>query len=849
MDKENRPNREELRNDPSSLWEHLDNPEEAFGGGEAKQGVAPEAETMSVASGFSEAGSSIIDPHKWELYFREKDKGVNKDETYYRKVMQAIATWNNLSPSERATYLSTGQYTDSITEDLISTLTSGRIIDMHKKPTFGGGGGGGGGHFPGGGGHYPGGGGHFPGGGGHFRGGEHLPDGGHSRNSEGLRRRFPFPWRRIMNIPKGTPENGVPSGEIPSNAPSDGMPSDEIPESEIPSAIPGGEMPSNAPSGGMPSDEIPESEIPSAIPRGRIPQDGIPGEEITGGDMPSSTPSGEAPSGEIPESETPSTIPGGEMPGGGISEGEIPSGEVSGDEDEIPSNKPEKEEDEETEGEKVYVIIKVVKKEELPPEEQEAVEETVRKETNKVIGALKRSALLAVLTLALLKNPIDQTNIPAEQRIVATSQHEEETQYPGREYEREMTEEERQELVEKLLRDCKLGDTIEAPSGLVLHRSSDYQYVVELGGEDVTVTIGESEYRAEGEYTMDRISFTERGGAGPIIASYHYNEGDRGSFQDLLEETREKTGYEGQIGIHVHLDGPNGGIELSGQTGWTEDFASVFVPEGTTITEQIPSHYEHYTVTDRYTSQGEIPEDGTIKLKGENGKEVFVNILNPDGTYRKHGDTIIGSDGCAYQIESIAIQEGTTENRLNLLKLAHDIAMIGIAGTGIAIAMSGNRKREGEPEDSSTETNTEGGGTGPSPELEAKREYMELNGEQLIRLTKIFTERTGDRAPEIAKKFAEKAGIEIPEQPNETETAPSEASGEAESDEQTVFDQMTDAEMLLAQALLIKHDEVTLRELSEEVGLDLEEYANLILNGAQETADEATNQTQEETQQ
>ena len=844
MDKENRPNREELRDDPSSLWEHLDNPEEAFGGGEAKQGVAPEAETMSVASGFSEAGSSIIDPHKWELYFREKDKGVNKDETYYRKVMQAIATWNNLSPSERATYLSTGQYTDSITKDLISTLTSGRIIDMHKKPTFGGGGGGGGGHFPGGGGHYPGGGGHFPGGGGRFRGGGHLPDGEHSRSGEKLRRRFPFPWRRIMDIPKETPENGVLSG---------GMPSGEIPGSETPSAIPGGEMPSSAPSGEVPSGEMPSSTPSSEVPSGRMPSGEIPESEtpsaIPDGEIPSSTPSGEVPSGGMPEGETPSAIPGGEIPGGEISEDEIPGGEVSGEEDEIPSNKPEKEEDEETEGEKVYVIIKVVKKEELPPEEQEAVEETVREETNKVIGALKRSALLAVLTLALLKNPIDQTNIPAEQRIVATSQHEEETQYPGREYEREMTEEERQELVEKLLRDCKLGDTIEAPSGLVLHRSSDYQYVVELGGEDVTVTIGESEYRAEGEYTMDRISFTERGGAGPIIASYHYNEGDRGSFQDLLEETREKTGYEGQIGIHVHLDGPNGGIELSGQTGWTEDFASVFVPEGTTITEQIPGHYEHYTVTDRYTSQGEIPEDGTIKLKGENGKEVFVNILNPDGTYRKHGDTIIGSDGCAYQIESIAIQEGTTESRLNLLKLAHDIAMIGIAGTGIAIAMSGNRKREDEPENSSVETNTEGGGVGPSPELETKREYMELNGEQLIRLTKIFTERTGDRAPEIAKKFAEKAGIEIPEQPNETESVPSEASGEAESDEQTVFDQMTDAEMLLAQALLIKHDEVTLRELSEEVGLDLEEYANLILNGAQETADEATNQTQEETQQ
>ena len=46
---------------------------------------------------------------------------------------------------------------------------------------------------------------------------------------------------------------------------------------------------------------------------------------------------------------------------------------------------------------------------------------------------------------------------------------------------------------------------------------------------------------------------------------------------------------------------------------------------------------------------------------------------------------------------------------------------------------------------------------------------------------------------------------------------------------------MTDAEMLIAQALLIKHDEATLRDLSEQIGIDLEEYADQIINGKPES--------------
>lgn len=103
MNPEKRPNREEQRDDPSAMWAHLGD-HVKFRGHVAEQ-EQPKTYLMRVATGFTKSKIDTIDPQKWELWFRDKDNGVNKDETYYRKVMQAIETWNS-TPLTRASCLS-----------------------------------------------------------------------------------------------------------------------------------------------------------------------------------------------------------------------------------------------------------------------------------------------------------------------------------------------------------------------------------------------------------------------------------------------------------------------------------------------------------------------------------------------------------------------------------------------------------------------------------------------------------------------------------------------------------------------------------------------------------------------
>lgn len=554
------------------------------------------------------------------------------------------------------------------------------------------------------------------------------------------------------------------------------------------------------------------------------------GERPTGGDGPSND-EGDPTGGKGPIGPT-----GGEKPHGPTDTpeepDEKPEEEDPGDDSTGSEDEPDDPEVEEVK-EESYTIIKQIKRSELTPAEREVIDEKARTQKKKFLERLKLGSLALLLALTMLIPPFDNVTHPPTGSVTATTQETVVTHHPATEVQREITSEEeqkiREELVEKLLQDTSLGDTIEAPHGLVLHNSSDYQYVVEQGGKDKTVTIGGSQYRAEGEYTIDRVSFTDE--EGKIIKAYHIESGDSGSIQELLQRTRQESGYEGEISIHIHLDGPNGGGELSGQTGWTEGFGTEFVDEDqipSTVTETIPAYDTESTVTHEYSGESSDITNGNIEIENENGQKVFINVLNPDGSYRAEGDTVIGSDGNIYQIQSITTTEGTTEKKLNLLKLAHDAAMVAIAATGVGIAIARNRRREGEEAVEEGSTATVEGGVAPTPEYETEREIIELNGEQLVRLTKIFSEKAGDLAPQIAQELATKAGIEIPEQSDETEATAPEETG-------TIFDQMTDAEMLIAQALLIKHDEATLRDLSEQIGIDLEEYADQIINGKPES--------------
>ena len=774
MNPEKRPNREEQRDDPSAMWAHLGD-HVKFHGHVAEQ-EQPKTYSMRVATGFTKLKIDTIDPQKWELWFRDKDNGVNKDETYYRKVMQAIETWNSVPSQERLAFLRTGQYTENITDDLVSTLTSGRIIDIRAPerplpPPFGG-----------------------------EHGGDDDDNDDEEEEDDGDNRGGSTGGGKGPHGPIG------PIGPIGPTGPT-GPTGGERPTSPT-----GGEKPTGEDDSSDDDDE--EDPHGPAGPTG--------GGKGPIGPIGPTGPTGEDDSSDDEDDPTGAPEEPDKKPGE-----EDPNDDSTGSEDE--PDDPEVEEVKE----ESYTIIKQIKRSELTPAEREIIDEKAKTQKKKFLERLKLGSLALLMALTMLIPPYDNVTHPPTGSVTATTQETVVTHHPATEVQREITSEEeqkiREELVEKLLQDTSLGDTIEAPHGLVLHNSSDYQYVIEQGGKDKTVTIGESQYRAEGEYTIDRVSFTDE--EGKIIKAYHIESGDSGSIQELLQRARQESSYEGEISIHIHLDGPNGGGELSGQTGWTEGFGTEFVDEDqipSTVTETIPAYDTESTVTHEYSGESSDITNGNIEIENENGQKVFINVLNPDGSYRAEGDTVIGSDGNIYQIQSITTTEGTTEKKLDLLKLAHDAAMVAIAATGVGIAIARNRKREGEEAVEEGSTATVEGGVAPTPEYETEREIMELNGEQLVRLTKIFSEKAGDRAPQIAQELATKAGIEIPEQSDETEATAPEETG-------TIFDQMTDAEMLIAQALLIKHDEATLRDLSEQIGIDLEEYADQIINGKPES--------------
>ena len=746
--------REDQRKDRDAMWQDLKNIPFKRTWARVAELEEPKTYRMQIVPRFfSLMNQTKIDTPKWQHYFKdEQDKGANKDETEYNKVLQAVEAWNNASQESRKKFLETGEYSDEITGDMISLLTEQRIIGFADSEP---GGGGGGGHGGGGGGHeggHDGGDGH---GGGHH-GGDDGPRGGGPRGGE---------------KPRG---GDTHDGDGPGITP--------VPPYEGP----------------KPHPEDEDTDEPK--PENDDGDDKQPGDDI------------EQPIPEDPGNETKPDDPGDDK-------------EKPEDPEDDPEDDPEEPEALEEEKETVFTIIKRFLKRELTDEEKEAIAEKVKKEKDKFLQRLAAGTAMVMIALMLFIPPVDTVQNPNNVSVSGEGTRVEQTYHPASEHERT--------LIEKLLQDTSLGDTVELPSGTVLHNSSDYELVRELGGNDPTVTIGESSLRAEGEYTLDRVSFLDEDGN--IIDAYHIEDGDNGSIQDLLQQTRQNSGYEGKISISCHFDGPNGGGELSGQTGWSAGFGTEFgvdesqIPD--TVIETEPAYTTEDTITYEYHGEGTDAANGQIEVTTSEGKTVTIDVMKPDGTYRSAGETVIGSDGNAYQIESIDIQDGGTSQKLNLLKLGHDLAMLGLAGTGIALALSGRRKREeGEPGGD--------GDTEATPEFVTERERMELNGEQLVRLTKIFSERAGDTSEEIAEEMAEKAGVTIPLDIDIATTTPEELEKYlTESRADGIFSDMTYPEELMARTLLAKHDEATLEDLSQRIGMDLEELADQILNGTPEWAE------------
>ena len=799
-------NREGLRDNPDDLWAHVGDDE--YYSGNTSEAERPETYRMQIVSGFAGSEVATIDSRQWELWFRDKDNGVNKDESYYNKVMQAIAAWNNVSTSERITFLRTGKYTTAINEDLIGTLTSGRIIGFQHKESGPHGPLGGGRHgedddTDDGGSHGP----RGPFGGGRWHGEDddtssdekHGPLGELRRHESDkkLRRR----GSAVFHMPLGL---GRSTQAIP---PTRAIVRDEA-------IVHGTATITSKPISREPKTYVGEAHVePEPRIHGEVfvtSKPKIDGKvtitsEPKGGDDPDMTPE--------PDDHTADPEP--------------------------ISHDPEAEKPQENE---TFEIIKIIHGRELPPEEQEAVAEEVDKK-KKLLAALGRTGYLALVVPLLAVSPVSAEDYGPAAHVTATTTETTTTQYPSIEREQEIPADEHEQIlydmVAQELRKISLGDEVEVPYGTVLHNSSDPGMVEKIGGQDPIVIIGENSLRPEGKYKVDRVAFLDE--EGTIIATFDLEDGDSGDIIQLIQQLRSETGYEDAVKISLHYSMPTDKGDLP--TGWTDDYVEKLlikkeeqIPE--TITVMIPGQTIETTIEKEYSGESDdlFKHNGRIAIENEDGQIVQLFVLDREGGVLPAGSKVTGSDGRTYEIKNVTVEDRHVKFTINPLAVAH---IATIAGLMAALAYAGGKKQEAEPKEGIGEA----GADGTKPETEIEREMMELNSEQLIRLAEIFTQKAGNSAHDIAVEFAAKAGIETAEEePRETTATEGGAESATEevntddtkrAEESPVFKNMTEDEALLAKALLAKHDEVTLHDLSKRVGIDLDEYADQIINGTQ----------------
>lgn len=796
-------NREGLRDNPDDLWAHVGDDE--YYSGNTSEAERPETYRMQIVSGFAGSEVATIDSHQWELWFRDKDNGVNKDEAYYNKVMQAIAAWNNVSTSERITFLRTGKYTTAINEDLISTLTSGRIIGFQHKES--------GPHGP-------------------LGGGRHGED-DDTDDSRSHGPHDPFGGKRWhgKNDGTGSSERHGPLGELRRHESDKKLGRRGSAVFHLPLGL-GRSTQAIPPTRAIVRDEaiVHGTATITSKPISREPKTYVdeahvePEPRIHGEVFVTSEPKVDSDPDTAPE-------PVSRNP-------ETKSDDPATDPEPI-SHDPEAEKPQENE---TFEIIKIIRRRELPPEEQEAVAEEVDKK-KKLLAALRRTGYLALVVPLLAVSPIDPEAHGPAAHVTATTTETTTTQYPSIEREQEIPADEHEQIlydmVAQELRKISLGDEVEVPYGTVLHNSSDPGMVEKNGGQDPIVIISENSLRPEGKYKVDRVAFLDE--EGTIIATFDLEDGDSGDIIQLIQQLRSETGYEDAVKISLHYSMPTDKGDLP--TGWTDDYVEKLlikkeeqIPE--TITVMIPGQTIETTIEKEYSGESDdlFKHNGRITIENEDGQIVQLFVLDREGGVLPAGSKVTGSDGRTYEIKNVTVEDRHVKFTINPLAVAH---IATIAGLMAALAYAGSKEREAEPKEGIGEA----GADGTKPETEIEREMMELNSEQLIRLAEIFSQKAGDNAHDIAVEFATKAGIETAEEePRETtatEGGPESATEEVNTDdtkraeESPVFKNMTEDETLLAKALLAKHDEVTLHDLSERVGIDLDEYADQIMNGTQ----------------
>lgn len=108
----------------------------------------PKTYKMETTDFFS-ADNALIDEEAWNEFYETVWGGnTEKDDSYKRKVGDAIRAWNSVPIEERKAYLETGILPSHIDGDTISLLTSARLIDFRRPAGASGRGGGKGGGIP-----------------------------------------------------------------------------------------------------------------------------------------------------------------------------------------------------------------------------------------------------------------------------------------------------------------------------------------------------------------------------------------------------------------------------------------------------------------------------------------------------------------------------------------------------------------------------------------------------------------------------------------------------------------------------------------------------------------------------
>lgn len=815
-DPETRPSREDLRENPGDMWDNME-PTQKFEGRVA-EAKTPNSYQMTIAEGFRGNGSEI-DTEKWHQWFYEKDKETNKDETYFNKLENAIGYWNSVPAAQREQFLSTGQYNDAINGQLVSLLTSARIIDL-KEPE-------------------------------------------------------PEPVPPVIDpIPKiEVPETPIPPKlpiEKPIQAVEPVKPTPIVEQEPVVDPVPPVEP-----------TPIPEPVIePTPIVEPEQPTDPEPSYQRPGNTVtsPEDRIAVTPPTVEMITSDRKKPNPIKKFFGRFRREKPEQTPENNEDDDELKvlfrtefaSLTPEQQA-------ATKEKVKDSRKKLIDAAKKGAIALTAALLLMNPFSKTTKNGEVSGISIKPANDIVETISDPDPTPTPKPSGEDDPTNPglvpkitidpgdPGNGGEPYRTTVERE--VEKVvpLLDLDLGDSVQLPAGTELHYTSDKfdkNYSIHT-----TTKEGES-------YTVNRLAIWSADGQ-QLIATYNLPAGDTGKISDLLEKTRQEKGISEDTPLslyyHYNQDGtelgwtdagtatiktieeeevelPTGGVSRPGSvsiefvpkppepknptlpqpddslpptpmpayidpiTGQSIDFSNIksepamadLDGDGVKETPYYAEDYFRGTIDDKKADRAEI-------RVGNDETNTEIPIRDANGDYYKKGDFVMGADGRYYEIMELQAPESKVE--FKPLVAAHDLAVVGTAVA--AIYLLGRKKREGE----------EGAETAPvagaeqSGETEERRVVVNLSAEQLRSVIHEFSLAAGDRAGAIAEQFANESGIPA-------KTIAERTSNPAEG---SIYANMSRTERSVACTLLSNINEPSsIDRLTQLLGVDYNEFIDRI---------------------